>query len=138
MSSYALEVRRWLGETRRDFGKYIPAGFPVNYMLDSRTPDWQKERLAGELEREIRRNLHQQAKPAAAAEVYLSLVEDGRGNMCLIDRSHNRTVAVAQKRGNCLTFHGDPKYITQLGGRGEFSTIANMLQDGSYLHDKKP
>lgn len=48
-----------------------------------------------------------------------------------------RTVAKTGIRGGAPYFYGPAGFLTKLGGRGEYSEIAKMYEDGDYFHNKK-
>jgi hypothetical protein len=140
-SKYRLEMKQWLNDLRADFGDYAPKetlNSLYSALSDKSLSDGAIDKMSAYLETATKENYKMRNGKAAKKEM-LYLVPSIAGDIIYFhDRVSGTTPVIMHRQPNGLfSYYGEKEWITRLGGRGEFSQIFKMLEDGDYFHDKK-
>ena len=140
MSEYSSSVRKWAGDTVRDFGYRLPPGFRLDFSQG--LSDDQIEQNAETLYQMTRKNGSYSGRSQAHSDpvdemLYLVPHMSGDGSVTYVDRHSGRVVAGIMKEPNGLfSYFGSRKMLQMIGGRGELSQVINMMEDGDFFHSK--
>ncbi len=136
-SGYRQKFDAWMSDTLNKYGQYVSKDFPFHLMADA--SDGQLKALGWKLKADIDREMYARSKssPKNEGDEYLHLIPvQTKDGFFLRDYYTNAIVAGAPLHGKHAGFFGPRKYMTILGGRGEYSSIASNMSDGDYFNAK--
>lgn len=145
-NSYRTNMAKWLDGVKAEFKDYVPMG-AINSLYsalsDKSISNDTIDKMAEYVENATRDAYRGKSGAYNKGDEKIHLVPQTSGNMVYFHELKSGTIPVVMKRqeNGLFSYCGSKDWITKLGGRGEFSQIFKMLEDGDYFHDnmkKKP